>query len=255
MLFAISMFLFQDGGLADNFGGRVRAHNGNIIVEHEVTHLGRDCNPFSVNGAVVFTRQIDDKPAVGCVGDIYLVRNNGEEVRLTNGHRDYSPSLSKDGARVLFCRSTGRKHSHIGTANGTNDESITEIWSVLSAGDRPAAPVFSGPFHYDGDAYTSFHSPRYSASGDMIYFLFDLYAVTGGLAALEVSTGKTHFITTAIDYLEVASGGQIGSLIVQQRRLYAGAGTYYWFWLVGNQGGEPLLVGPDLAAVRAFLEQ
>jgi Tol biopolymer transport system component len=119
--------------------------NGNSAVL--AGSVSGDIDPQSAHGRIVFT-SFRDSPTNS---EIYSMKNDGSDVlRLTNNPaRDFSPTLSPDGATVVFAS----------LRSGTS-----RLWSMNSDGTNPVQLITGST------QYTPETAPRFSPDGTQILF-------------------------------------------------------------------------------------
>ena len=188
---------------------------------------------------------------------LFEAANGGAARQLTRGGMDLEAALSRDGRTVAFVRRTpGRSVS-----TGSGMAEWTELWTVAADGSGARMRLRGGPdsTRAEGEELAGFQAPRFSPDGGTIYFLTRAWATSGAVHALDVASGREHFVAPG-NSLEVVPRGQYaGHLIVSQHRYFVGGGSYDWLWLLAPDGREVGPLGDDtperLAAFRETYEE
>ena len=194
--------------------------------------------------AVLLSAQV----AVERGGNI-VVTGHGDR-QLTSSGQDCDPSLSADGQLVVFVHRSSEGHT---SCRPEQQEQDSELWVADASGKKPPQRVLSGPVEVDGRRFKEFSSPRIAPTGDYVYFLVRYAPTTWALVRLSLGDHSVRFIAVALEFQLVGRGNYAGDLIIQQRRPYANAGYYTWYWLFDPNGKEMGLIGPTEEAVKYFL--
>ena len=176
-------------------------------------------------------------------GNVFIRNRSGQTKRLTTLGRDSQPSLSPDGKRIAFVRSTRGKT----VQTSLSDTEATELWLIDSDGKQPELLV-SGK--EDGDPKKSladFSSPQFSPDGRKIYFMSVGWVTSGAVHVVDVQSRRESFVSPG-NTLEVIQRGKYrGYLIVQEHKYFFGAkvGSYDHYWLLTPNGREIRHIGGE----------
>jgi hypothetical protein len=138
-----------------------------------------------------------------------FVRTNGETRQLTSSHRDFDPSITADGVRVVFARSTDRALYPDGVA----DTPPSDI-EAINLESKSESVLFSGTIVIGHIPYHEYGFPQIDIAHN------DLYLEVGDRAvfAVNLTDRHTRFVTDAERFSLIPIGPNAGNLIVLQRR-------------------------------------
>lgn len=179
-------------------------------------------------------------------GDVVFIAADGTRRRLTSSGKDYEPSLSPDGSKVVFARAV--------RGSLDNPDGLTsQLWIADVSGEAVPTLLLDTTVTLHGRAFSAFFRPQLSPHARYLYFLVDYGAVTQAIVRLDTSTGRTAFVASAMNFWVVPRGRYAGDLVAQVRKTKLASGYYYWFYLLSAEGKELGVVGEDRADVDLFL--
>ncbi|MFT3770693.1 MAG: hypothetical protein QM820_35155 [Minicystis sp.] len=156
----------------------------------------------------------------------------GKPVALTNSGKDEQPSLSPDGARVVFVRVAG--------CDGAARRPVKEIWSLSLADRKEDLLMREQPDDQDVKKNLAWLArPELSADGKTLYFQTEGWATSRAVQALDLETRKVRFVAPGSCPIALGRGPDRGRvLVVQHRYPKDGAGSREWCGLIDAQGHE-----------------
>jgi dipeptidyl aminopeptidase/acylaminoacyl peptidase len=179
-------------------------------------------------------------------GDVVFIAADGARRRLTSSGKDYEPSLSPDGSKVVFARAV---RGSLGNPNGLT----SQLWIADVSGEAAPTLLLDTAVTLHGRTFSAFFCPQLSPDARRLYFLVNYGAVTQAIVHLDTSTGQTTFVASAMNFWVVPRGRYAGDLVAQVRKPKLASGYYYWFYLLSVEGKELGIVGEDRADVDLFL--
>lgn len=194
-----------------------------------------------VFGLPAFSQTVADEH-----GDVVFIAADGTRRRLTSSGEDYEPSLSPDGSKVVFARAV--------RGSLDNPDGLTsQLWIADVSGEPAPRLLLDTMVTLHGRTFSAFFRPQLSPHARYVYFLVNYGAVTQAIVRLDISTGQTTFIASAMNFWVVPRGRYAGDLVAQVRKPKLASGYYYWFYLLSVEGKELGVVGEDRADVDLFL--
>ncbi|MBV8124734.1 MAG: hypothetical protein JOY60_09525 [Burkholderiaceae bacterium] len=181
-------------------------------------------------------------------GKVIYTDGAGKDHALTQQGLDQSATLSPDHRCIAFVRATPARWIDVGPGKAQ----ATEIWIVRTDGTG-AHRILSGR---DSDkpeqALADMASLQFSPDGRLLYFKSKAWVTSDAVHAVDLKTGREHFVQdgNALDLLR--SGPYAGDLLVRRHKHWLGGGSYDWVWLLDPEGHEIGAVGPDDETVDKF---
>jgi hypothetical protein len=155
-----------------------------------------------------------------------FMRTNGETIQLTSSHRDFDPSITSDGLRVVFARSTDIALYPGGVAN-----TPTSDIAVINLESKKASVLFSGAIAVDHIRLHEYATPEIDIAHNELY----LEVGDRALFAVNLTDGHTRFVADAKKFCLMTTGPNVGKLIVCQRR-WSVDSFIYEFWVYNRRG-------------------
>ena len=103
-------------------------------------------------------------------------------------------------------------------------------------------------------ALAELKEPWISPDGRRIYFLSDAWVTSSAVHAVDVATGREHFVIPGNSLEVVPRGEYAGYLMVEQHRYFLAAGSYDSTWLFSPTGREIGPIGETDESIEAFRE-
>jgi hypothetical protein len=180
-------------------------------------------------------------------GNIVFTDATGRMVRLTDSGQDFAPSLSPNGALVVFVRHTPGEFVEV----GWGDAEAREIWVISPDGRNPTMLVRGAEKDSWEDRLAQLDRPQFLSDSQRIVFDSALAAVDGTINVANPATGVRR-IGGGHGVEVVRSGPYRDHLIVRRHRYFRGGGSYDYFWLITIDGDLIGPIGPDDADVARF---
>ena len=169
--------------------------------------------------------------------------------------------ISKDESSlggIFFCPNFFEKNSHNPTFNqdiSHNGKLMVEVEKtsliIKRLSDGKEIRTVSEYAHNDPTKnLTTFYKPRFSLDDSKVYFIVDAWTTSTAIHELDLSTGKTRFITGGYDLIVIPSVSEkdtgdlvrtenyAGYLIAKQHKYFAGSGSYDWYWIINPKTGK-----------------
>jgi hypothetical protein len=160
------------------------------------------------------------------------------------------PALSSDGRLVAFVRRT--PGDTVNTALGWEER--TELWVVRVDGSGPRRLLRGRESSSPQATLAHFENPVFSLDARTVYVGSRGWVTADALHAVDVGSGREHFVCVANGFELLAIGRYRGDLMVGQHR-YGPSGAYDGSWIVSPSGHIVRLVAldgaPDADALMA----
>ena len=85
---------------------------------------------------------------------------------------------------------------------------------------------------------TGFSKPRFSLDDSKVYFLSYAWTTSPAIHELNLSTGKTRFISDGYGLIVIPQGKYAGDLIANRHEYFNGGGSYDWYWIIDPKTGK-----------------
>jgi hypothetical protein len=158
--------------------------------------------------------------------NIYL-RTNDETRQLTSGNRDFDPSITSDGLRIVFARADSPLYP-----DGIVNTPTSDIVAINLESKRESV-LFSGTIAVDHIRLHEYADPQIDIAHD------ELYLEVGDIAvfAVNLTNGHTRFVVNAKQFCLMTTGPDVGKLIVGQRK-WSVDSYIYEFWVYSRTGAK-----------------
>lgn len=183
-------------------------------------------------------------------GNIVFTDPAGHRVQITDSGRDFAPSLSPNGAIVVYARHTPDDLVH----TGIGDVEAGEIWVVGTDGSHAKRLARGAELKPWEDTLAGLTRPEFLSDSRRVVFQSDLWATSGKVNLVDVNTGQVRRVAPGSLDTVILRGEYRDHLIINQHRYFLGAGSYDWWWLFDAAGKEIGPVGSDEAQVEMFQE-
>lgn len=175
----------------------------------------------------------------------------GNVAILTSTERDYDPSLSPDGTKVVFVRST--PELLVEGPTGYKHEA-TELW-IMDLKTKHSRMLLRGKETQEPtNLLCNFHNPQFSPDGNKIYFQSTAWVTSDAIHVINLQSGIHRFLTDGNSLEVIRKGEYEGYLIVQKHKYFMSGGSYDWYWLVSPEGKEIAPVGRDADGIKQFMK-
>jgi Tol biopolymer transport system component len=187
-------------------------------------------------------------------GNIILIRASGERVQLTSLGLDADPAVSPDGRWIVFVRRT--PGYLIDTGKPSYPDS-NEIWLVRADDrSRPRRLLRGRPGSFDARqpdtlVQGNFFEPQFSPDGKRVYVGASTWATSNAFWVVDIKTGTTRFLLSAVTFEVVRRGPLAGNLIVTKRLLDRDSPRYPYY-LLNPDGKDLRQIGESEADLRVF---
>jgi hypothetical protein len=183
-------------------------------------------------------------------GDVIYHAATGAQTQITSSGRDSMPALSSERRLVVFVRRT--PGDTVNTALGWEER--TELWVVRVDGSGPRRLLRGRESSSPQATLAHFENPVFSFNARTVYVGSRGWVTADALHAVDVGTGREHFVCAANGFELLAIGRYRGDLMVGQHR-YGPSGAYDGSWIVSPSGHIVRLVAldgaPDADALMA----
>jgi Tol biopolymer transport system component len=164
---------------------------------------------------------------------------------LTSGGADAQASLSPDGSQVVFVRANRA---------GANAASSSEgLWMIDVRGGHLQHLLVNRPSEQPEANLSQLNNPVFSADGKSIYFMSVAWATSNAVHMLDLTTGKTRFVTAGNSVDVIPRGKHVGMLVVQKHQYRRPSGSEDVYWLVSPQGQQRRRIGTSDEVAQRWL--
>ena len=191
--------------------------------------------------------QMQSVKALAENGKIVVVDGTGRRRTISATGCDSQPQTSIDTREVVFLRS-----SPCGS-----EKAVKSGWHLMycALNTETCSILISSPIRIGGYDVRSLSSPHFSADASMVFFLYELSAVTHGLASVTVASRAVTAFGDATTLEVIRAGKYKGYLLCMRRTTPLSGFPKYWYWLLGPDGKEVGLVGDTALDRLEFLER
>jgi hypothetical protein len=181
---------------------------------------------------------------------VIVYRQGGRKVRLAGEGRDRMPALSPDGGWVVFVREGIPAEGHEATIP-------TALWLHDLKGGGQHRLLGETEDEESEKTQTGFNNPVFSNDGATVYVLGHAWVTSDVVLAVDVASGRAHFVTDGNSVAVIRNGPYRGDLLVSRHKYRASGGAYDPTDLL-TPSGKPVLTIPgsarDEAAVGRWLK-
>ena len=180
--------------------------------------------------------------AAACAGDSPRVFESGGRIllqspdaktqELTASGRDFDPSITCDGLKVLFVRSD------------RDDPFKTSVYQV-DVPTRTEKLVFAGPITLNKIRVHYLTSPELDEERGDLYVIAQTSVNTGTLCAVNLKTLSVRVIGDTATYQILRKGEYSGKLLLFQRKIAIDGSKYHVNWLYSKAGADLGIAGPE----------
>ena len=145
------------------------------------------------------------------------------------------PVVSPDKTQSAFLKTAKGKT----ISTGSGDAEANQLW-VMDTKTHHAKLLVASKDNPDAKlVLAGLNNPVFSADGHRIYFLSAAWAVSDAVHAVDIRTGRGHFVCDGNSVDIIRSGRDRGNLIVFKHKYHPnGGGAYDAYWLVRPDGTE-----------------
>jgi Tol biopolymer transport system component len=180
-------------------------------------------------------------------GNVVYIGADNLARALTSGGSDAQASLSADGSRVVFVRASG-------TPSGVQAASGAEgLWMIDVTGGHLQHLLAPRPGDQLETSLSQLNNPVFSTDGKSIYFMSVAWATSNAVHVLDLTSGKTRFVTAGNSVDVIRRGRHTGKLVVQQHRYLRPSGSEEVYWLVSPHGQMLRRIGTADATAERWL--